>query len=304
MSSVAKNSSAPPDVNLVIVPLRHTGRKILTFLVVIVAILCITSVAFNANFQWQVVGEYLLDFSVLNGLYQTLFLTVSSMAVGIVGGAVLALMRDSTIAILKVISGWYIWFFRGTPLLVQILFLYNISALYPSLSVGIPHIWTVGNLNANDVLSPVLVAIVALAAHEAAYMCEIIRSGLLSVSQGQIEAAKAVGMRPGLVVRRIVFPQAMRVIIPPTGNQIISMLKATSLVSVVAYPELLYSVTSVYTRTFQTIPLLLVATIWYLVVTSVLTFGQRRLERRFSRDIGSAENGSTQPPASAAEAEA
>jgi len=276
--------------DLEIVPLPRTGRRLLTVVVVILACLCVLSIAINPNFQWPVVGQYLFEFSILNGLKQMLFLTIFGMLFGIIGGTVLALMRDSEAYILKLMSSWYVWFFRGTPLLVQILFLYNISALYPSLSFGIPGLWTVGNINANEVLTPALVAIIALAAHEAAYMCEIIRSGLSSVGKGQIEAAKAVAMPPMMIMRRVVFPQAMRVIIPPTGNQIISMLKATSLVSVIAYPELLYSVTAVYTQTFQTIPLLLVATIWYLIVTSVLTIFQGRLERFFSRSFGSMSN--------------
>lgn len=272
--------------DLPVVPLPHTGRKVLTVVVVAFALLCVLSVATNPNFQWSVVANYFLSTSVLIGLLRMLMLTVLSMAVGIVAGTILAVMRGSSAPIMQIASGWYVWFFRGTPLLVQILFLYNISALYPSLSIGIPHVWTIGNVNANDILTPLLVAVIALGAHEAAYMCEIIRSGLLSVNKGQTEAAKAVGMSPLLIFRRIVLPQAMRVIVPPTGNQIISMLKATSLVSVVAYPELLYSVTAIYTRTFETIPLLLVATIWYLIVTSILTIGQRYVERHFARGTG------------------
>jgi polar amino acid transport system permease protein len=218
------------------------------------------------------------------------------MSIGIALGVILALMRLSDSPVLKATSNAYIWFFRGTPLLVQLILLYNISALYPRLIIGVPFGPELFSGDMNAIVTPYLVALLALALNESAYMAEIVRGGILSVDQGQVEAARALGMRKSRVMRRIVIPQAMRFIIPPTGNQVLSLLKASSLVSVIALPELLYSVQVIYTRTFQTIPLLLVATIWYLIVTSILMVAQSVLERYYSRGTSlgaSVQNGSS-----------
>jgi polar amino acid transport system permease protein len=197
---------------------------------------------------------------------------------------VLAVMRLSDNPIASTVSWAYIWFFRGTPLLVQLVFWYNLSALYPSLDLGIPFGGPAFlHANANSIITPVVAALFGLALNEAAYMAEIVRSGILSVDEGQVEAAQALGMRRSQAMRRIVLPQAMRVIIPPTGNQVISMLKTTSLVSVVAVADLMYTVQTISAETFKTIPLLICASLWYLLVTSVLSVGQYHLERRFSR---------------------
>ena len=190
----------------------------------------------------------------------------------------------SPIPILSGISWAYIWFFRGTPLLVQIIFWYNLAALVPQLSLGVPFGGPqLVSGDVNHIITPFTAALLGLGLNEGAYMSEIVRGGIQSVDHGQSEAATALGMRPGRVMRRIVLPQAMRVIIPPTGNQVIGMLKSSSLVSVTSLPELLYASQLIYQKTFQTIPLLIVASLWYLILTSVLSVGQYYLERRFAR---------------------
>lgn len=238
----------------------------------------------NPNFGWPVVAEYFTSDAILRGLGLTLVLTALAMVAGILVGVILAVMRLSPVPILSGVSAAYIWFFRGTPLLVQIIFWYNLAALLPEISLGIPFggpsFWSEPT---NAVVTPFMAAVLGLALNEAAYMAEIVRGGIQSVDHGQAEAAKALGMTPGRLMRRIVLPQAMRVVIPPTGNQVISMLKSSSLVSVTSLPELLYASQLIYQQNFQTIPLLIVASIWYLIVTSILSVGQYYLERRYAR---------------------
>jgi polar amino acid transport system permease protein len=205
------------------------------------------------------------------------------MAVGIVLGVVLATMRLSPNPLVKGASWIYVWLFRGTPVLVQLLFWNFISALYPRISLGIPFGPSFIHANANVLITPFVAAILGLGLNEGAYMAEIVRAGILSVDEGQTEAAQALGMTRMQTLRRIVLPQAMRVIIPPTGNETISMLKTSSLVSVIAYQELLYSVQLIYAVNYRQIPLLIVASLWYLIVTSVLSVGQYYLERHFGR---------------------
>jgi polar amino acid transport system permease protein len=177
----------------------------------------------------------------------------------------------------------YIWFFRGTPVLVQLLVWFNLAFLYPKISIGIPFGPSWLTANANNLITPLAAAILGLGLNEGAYMAEIVRAGILSVEHGQSEAAQALGMSSGQTMRRIILPQAMRVIIPPTGNETISMLKTSSLASVITVTELLYAVQLIYSVNFKTIPLLIVASIWYLIVTSVLTAGQYYVERYYAR---------------------
>ena len=269
-------------------PVRHAGRWVATIVVAFVAVVIVHSVATNPRFGWGTVGHYLFSSRILHGLVVTLELTAVSMAIGIVLGVLLAVMRLSPNPLVAGASGFYIWFFRGTPVLVQILFWSFISALYPRISLGIPF----GGPeflhgNANTLITPFLAAILALGLNEAAYMAEIVRAGIISVDEGQTEAASALGLTRLQTMRRIVLPQAMRVIIPPTGNETISMLKTTSLVSVIAYPELLYSAQLIYAVNYLQIPLLLTASIWYLVVTSVLSVVQYYIERHFGRGTSS-----------------
>jgi polar amino acid transport system permease protein len=214
----------------------------------------------------------------------TLELTALSMAVGIALGVLLAVMRLSPNPVVSGIAWIYIWLFRGTPLLVQILFWFNIAVLYPKIAIGVP----LGgpqltHLNLATLITPFIAGVLALGLNEGAYMSEIVRAGIISVDEGQTEAASALGMTRLLTLRRVVLPQAMRVIIPPTGNETISMLKTSSLVATIAVTELLYSSQIIYYRTYQIPQLLIVASIWYLAVTSVLTIGQFYVERHYAR---------------------
>jgi polar amino acid transport system permease protein len=205
------------------------------------------------------------------------------MAIGIVLGVVLAVMRLSPNPLVAGGSWLYIWFFRGTPVLVQILFWYAISALYPKIDLGIPFGPAFVHGDANSLITAFTAAILGLGFNEGAYMAEIVRAGIISVPEGQSDAARSLGMTRLQTMRRIVLPQAMRVIIPPTGNETISMLKTTSLASVIAVGELLYAVQNIYSQNFKTIPLLIVASIWYIVCTSLLYIGQYYLERYYGR---------------------
>ena len=264
------------------VPVRRPGRWLATAVVLGVAAALAKSVITNPRFQWGVVGDYLFAKPILDGLRLTLFLTVVAQSLGIVIGIVLAVMRLSPNPILSRGAWVYLWFFRGTPLLVQLIFWYNLSALYPKISLGIPFgpSWSG---NANSIITPFAVAILGLGLNEAAYTAEIVRGGIVGVERGQSEAAKALGMTHMRTLRRIVLPQAMKLIVPPIGNQLILMLKTTSLVSVLALADLLYSAQAIYARTFQTMPMLLVVSIWFLAITSVLTVAQHHLEKYVSK---------------------
>ncbi|NIG18743.1 amino acid ABC transporter permease [Pantoea sp. Al-1710] len=260
------------------------GRWISWIVVLVVAANFLWLVATNPNFEWKVVLQWFTEGSVMKGLQVTLGLTVVSMILGTLLGLLLAVWRLSENKLLSGISSLYIWFFRGTPLLVQLIFWYNLSTLFPNISITVP--WTditFASWNTNDLITPLTAAFAGLALNEAAYMAEIIRAGLLSVDQGQVETTQAFGMSRSRALRRIIIPQAMRSIIPPTGNQLISMIKATSLVSVIAMGDLLYSVQAVYNRTFEIIPMLMVAVIWYLLITSILNIGQSAIERYYAR---------------------
>lgn len=265
-------------------PLRHPVRLAVAVFLILVAISAAWDVATNERFRWDVVVSYLFDPQILTGAGLTILLTVVSMTVGIALGTVLAIMRLSENPILRTISRGYIWFFRGTPLLVQLIFWYNIAALYPVIALGLPFggpSLVLGS--ANVLITPLAAALLGLSLNEAAYMAEIIRGGIGSVDKGQHDAARALGMDGGKLMRRIILPQAMRVVLPPTGNQVISMLKGTSLVSVLAISDLLYSAQIIYADNYQTIPLLIVASLWYLLMTTVLSFFQAKLERRYGR---------------------
>jgi polar amino acid transport system permease protein len=265
------------------VPVRHPGRWVAVALVLVIAVALFRSVVTNPRFGWDVVGQYLFSSEVLHGLVVTLELTVIAMVIGIALGVVLAVMRLSANPLVSSGAWAYVWFFRGTPVLVQLLFWNFASALYPTISIGIPFGPEFFHASANSLITPFVAAILGLGLNEAAYMSEIVRAGIISVDEGQSEAAHALGMTRLQTLRRIVLPQAMRVIIPPTGNETISMLKTTSLVSVIAITDLLYSVQLIYAANYKQIPLLLVACIWYLVFTTLLSIGQYYIERRFGR---------------------
>ena len=254
MASDTAEQARPDEIKAI--PVRRPGRWVAAVIILYLSAAIAKSVATNPRFQW---------------------------AIGIAIGIILAVMRLSPNPLVSGASWLYIWFFRGTPVLVQILFWGFIAALYPTLSLGIPLGPQFVHFSANSAITPFVAGMLALGLNEGAYMAEIVRAGFISVDEGQTEAAQSLGMTRLQTMRRIVLPQAMRVIVPPTGNETISMLKTTSLVSVIAVTDLLYSVELIYAVNYRTIPLLIVASIWYLIVTTVLSFGQYYLERYFAR---------------------
>jgi polar amino acid transport system permease protein len=280
---VAEQTEAGPAPPLKAVPLRHPGRWVAVAVIAVLVAMLVHSFLTNPNFQWDVVGQYLFSEPVLRGLRNTLILTALSMAIGIVGGVLLAVMRLSPNPVLAGAAAVYVWLFRGTPVITQLIFWNFLASLYPRLGLGIPFGPTFVSVDTNAVISVFAASLLGLGLNEAAYMAEIVRGGIQSVDPGQSEAAGALGLSRTQTLRRIVLPQAMRVIVPPTGNETISMLKTTSLVVVIAYFELTVAVQTIYSRTFQTIPLLIVAALWYLALTSVLSVGQMVIERRFGR---------------------
>ncbi len=283
-----ERADRPEDIEAV--PVRRPGRWIAAAIVLVIAASIVRAVVTDKGFGWSVVGHYLFDPRVLRGMLTTIYLTVLSMLIGIVLGVIAAVMRLSPNPIVAGASWLYIWFFRGTPLLVQVLFWYNIAALFPRIVLGVPFGGpAVINESSNSLITPLAAGLLALGLNEGAYMSEIVRAGIISVPEGQADAAQSLGMSRLQTMRLIVLPQAMRVIIPPTGNETISMLKNTSLLYVAAFTELLYSVTQIYNVNYQTIPLLIVASIWYLVMTSVLYVGQYFIERRFGRGFSRAQ---------------
>ncbi|MBH5338621.1 ABC transporter permease subunit [Streptomyces pactum] len=274
---------APGDA-LPVVPRRHPGRWTAAVIALVLFALVVNSVVRNDAFQWDVVGDWFTTRAVLDGLLLTLWLTGAVMVLGFLLGTGLAVMRLSANPVLRSLSWGYVWIFRSTPLLVQLLFWFNIGALYPTLGVGLPFggpdLFSVSTVN---LLGPTLTAVIGMTLHEAAYAAEVVRGGILSVEPGQTEAAQALGLSRWRTLRRVVVPQAMRSIVPTAGNMLIGTLKGTSIVSVLAVHDLLYSVQLVYNQTYQVIPLLMVATLWYIAVTTVLSIGQFYVERYYAR---------------------
>ena len=279
------------------VPVRHVGRWIAAVIVLWFAAALVRTIVSgagskhvpNSGFQWHVVGHYLFNSTILHGVVATIYLTALCQAIGILLGVLAAVMRLSPNPIVSGASWLYIFFFRGTPLFVQILFWYNIAALFPTISLGIPFGPSFVSGSANTIITPLVTAMLALGLNEGAYMSEIVRAGIISVDEGQTQAAQSLGMSRLQIMRLIVLPQAMRVIIPPTGNETISMLKNTSLLVAASYGELLFSAQSIYDANYRVIPLLIVASIWYLAMTSVLYVGQYFIERRYGRGFTRAE---------------
>ncbi len=236
------------------------------------------------RFFWNVVGQFFTTSEVLHGLVLTLELTVFSMSIGIVLGVIIAVMRLSHNRLLSATAWSYTWFFRGTPVYVQLIFWFNIAILFPVITIGIPffHV-TFLHFSSVSTFTPFRAALVAFGLNEAAYMSEIARSGLIAVDEGQTEAATSLGMTRGQTLRFVVLPQAMRVILPPTGNEVISMLKTTSLASYIGVAEVLGVTEYISANNFKVMPLLIVASIWYLIVTTILSIGQFYLERHFAK---------------------
>jgi len=274
----------PPD-QILAVPLRHWGRWVAAVVLLGLLALLIRLIVNSRFADFAVVRQFLFNRSILEGLRNTLIISVLAQIVGITLGVTFSVMRLSKNPVLSVTSWLYIWFFRGTPVLVQLLFWFNaVPAVFKTFAVSVPftHI-VLYQKPIVQFMTPFMAALLGLGLNEGAYMAEIVRAAIISVDEGQTEAAQALGMHSGLIMRRVVLPQAMRVIIPPTGNEFISMLKTSSLASVVLYGELLRRANDIYSTNLRVVELLLDASVWYLVLTSVATVGQYYLERRFAR---------------------
>lgn len=242
------------------------------------------SLAKNPNLDWPTIGQYLLAELTLRGAVVTVVLTVVSMVIGVVGGIGVAIMRLSDNYVLRWVAIAYVWFFRGTPVLVQIIFWGYLGAFYPNITIGIPFTDVVFlDERTSTLVTATTAAILALGLNEVAYAAEIVRGGIQSVAPGQREAAASLGLSPAVTMRRVVLPQAMRVIVPPMGNEVITMLKTTALVSVIAGKDLLTNLQQAYAQNFRVIPLLVVASLWYLAMVTVLSIAQSRLEKRYGR---------------------
>ncbi len=273
----------PPE-EIKAVPVRHPGRWVGVAVLAVLVAMLVNGVVNNRAYRWDTVGKYLFDERLTRAALVTLELTVLAMLFGVALGITLAVMRLSPNPILSSAAWVYLWVFRGTPVYTQLVFWGLISVLYPTLGIGIPFGPEFVSFQTQTVITFFVAAVIGLSLNEAAYMAEIVRAGILSVGEGQSEAASALGMTRSQVMRRVVLPQAMRVIIPPTGNELISMLKTTSLVVAVPLTSELYSRSrEIALALFQPMPLLICAGIWYLAITSVLMTGQYYLERHFAR---------------------
>ena len=303
---MAQNGGAPR----VVVPVRHYGRWIAGAIAAVVVAMvvhtllskipaeareCVRQIGADGHrywhcshpmvwrFSWDIVGHYFTSSLIIQGLLTTLLLTALTMVIGITIGASMAVLRQSPSRVLSSSAWLYTWFFRGTPVYVQLLFWFNIAAIFPTIHLGIPFGPHFVELDTVGVMTPFVAALIGLGLNEGAYMSEIVRGGILAVDEGQIEAASSLGLRRLQTLRLVVLPQAMRVIVPPTGNEVISMLKTSSLASALSVTELLRAAQNVYSSTYEVIPLLTVASLWYLVVTTVLSIAQYYIERHFAK---------------------
>ncbi|MGW3656147.1 amino acid ABC transporter permease [Streptomyces sp. NPDC005151] len=275
-SGAAPTPDRIPPAAIKAIPVRHYGRWISAL--VVVAVLAGLGYAFSqGNVRWATVPEKLFDSSILTGLWHTILISVASMVLGLVLGVVFAVMRLSKNPVTGWVAWLYIWFFRGTPVYVQLLIWFNLALIFPVFDIGFYRD------EMTDVMTPFLAALLGLGLNEGAYMAEIVRAGIQSVDEGQTEASHALGMTQSKTMRRVVLPQAMRVIIPPTGNEFINMLKTSSLVVAVQYQDLLRSAQDIASTSFAVMEMLFVASTWYLALTSVFSVGQYYLERRYAR---------------------
>jgi polar amino acid transport system permease protein len=259
------------------VAVRHWGRWVGAVVVIAIVGWIGYTVASSPYVHWDQVKFYLTDDTIRSGVVVTIELTILSMLIGMILGVILAVMRLSPNPVLSTVSWLYIWLFRGTPLLVQIIFWFNIALFIPEVGFGNHAVST------NTLVSPFVAALLALGLNEGAYMSEIVRAGVQAVDSGQREAALALGLRSAQTMQLVVLPQAMRIIVPPIGNQTIGMLKTTSLVSVIAAQDLLTQAQNIYAKNYLVIELLMVASIWYLALTTVASIGQFYIERYFGR---------------------
>lgn len=286
VGTAEQDRSRPLPGSLPVGSRRKYGQSVSAVIASVIILAVIVSLYRNHNIDHRTIAHYLFSAPILSGLRVTIELALAAEVVGVIFGMVLALARQSENRVWATLSWLYIWGFRGTPLLVQIIFWGNLALLFPHLALSIPGTsLTLWSVKTNNVVTPFLAAILALGLNEAAYQAEVFRGGLLAVGSGQRNAASALGMHKRQVNRYVVFPQALRIVIPPTGNQFISLLKASSLVSVIAGGDLLSQAENIYAANYKTIELLLVAAIWYIILTSVTYVGQHFLEQRAGRGM-------------------
>jgi polar amino acid transport system permease protein len=267
--------SVPPE-QIKAIPVRHYGRWVAA--AVVIAVLVLIGIAFsNAKINYSIIPDYITDGTILSGAWHTLYISVLAMVLGLVLGVILAIMRMSSNPVTSTVAWFYVWFFRGTPVLVQLLLWYNIALVFPILNLGFY------KDEMNQVMTPVLTALLGLGLNEAAYMSEIVRAGIQSVDEGQTEASHALGMTQGRTLRRVILPQAMRVIVPPTGNEFINMLKTSSLAYVVQFNELIKRATDISSTSLAVVEMYFVACVWYLMLTTVFSIVQYYIERRYAR---------------------
>ena len=299
--SDTSTTPAPPEP-IRAVPGRHPGRWIATAVIAVLAAMFVHMLATNPVFQWDFMVENMFSDAVLRGARTTLIMTVLAMAIGILLGIVLAVMRLSANPVVSGAAWVYIWFFRAIPRIVLLFFSANLGALYSTYELGFPFDqqlmdalgfqadWRFLSFDGNDIFVGFTAGLLGLALSEGAYAAEIVRAGIQSVDPGQTEAAAALGMSRAKTMRRVVLPQAMRVIIPPMGNETIAMLKDTSLlIAVPVSSELNFQLRAIGSRTFQVIPMAVASILWYLALASLLMIGQHFLEKRFSRGFGARE---------------
>lgn len=294
MSNSNASAALPGLSGIAKVPLRHPGRWITGAACIAVLIFLLHSFA-NSKIEWSYVGDFFTATAIVRGMGNTLLLTACAMTLGLVLGLIVALMRLSGNPLARFLAGAYIWFFRGTPVYLQLLLWFNLALVFQT--IGIPGVWEVSTVS---LMTPFLAALLGLGVCQGAYTAEVIRAGILSIDSGQYEAAQAMGMRKAQVMRHVVLPQTLRVITPPVGNEVISMLKTTSLAAAINYQEIIHSASLIYYVNNRVIELLIVCAIYYLVAVTVLSYLQRRLEHRLAR---SQSRTTTAPPtAKAAEA--
>jgi len=263
---------------------EKTGWIVLAFVTLLVLYVLVT----NPNFEWGTVAQYFFGFPILKGLLLTIILTFVSMALGTIIGLGLAILKTMEIRPISILVDFYLTFFRGTPILVQLIFWFNIAVLFPELYLGIPFTDIGWDINVNKIMSPIVAAIIGLSLNEGAYTAENIRGGFLSVSRGQLEAADSLGFSEWSKMSQIIIPQSLPAIVPATGNRLIGMFKETTLVSVLGVAELLQTVQLIYARNYEVIPLLIVACLWYLIITVALSYPQKKLEEKYSKHKNSA----------------
>ncbi|MCH0563993.1 MULTISPECIES: amino acid ABC transporter permease [unclassified Streptomyces] len=278
MTDTVDKAPAPavPPEQIKAIPVRHYGRWVAGAAVVAILVLIGTAFA-NAKINYSIIPDYITDGTIVSGAWHTLYISVLAMVLGLALGVILAVMRMSSNPVTSTVSWLYIWFFRGTPVLVQLLLWYNISLVFPVLNLGFY------KDEMNQVMTPFLAALLGLGLNEAAYMAEIVRAGIQSVDLGQTEASHALGMTQGQTLRRVILPQAMRVIVPPTGNEFINMLKTSSLAYAVQFNEIIKRAQDISSTSLAVVEMYFVASIWYLMLTSVFSVGQYYLERRYAR---------------------